>query len=308
MEQGEIEHYSLEIRLAKEITSKEQLRFKKRVAWVLGSPGLIAQILFGWIPVIAAFVVAFQEFSLFKPSVYVGFANFSFLLVHPLLTKSFLNTFYYTFLSIALTFLVPILVAILLMEMKKNVIRVMMILWFIPVSSMAGIIIWKWLYNPQYGLLNGILQVIGLPKLGWLNDVRMAMFCLVLPGLIMYGPGLIYIASLQSIPEELYEAAELEGAGFWRKIWSITLPRLRPIIAVMLILAVIGNLQVFDQPFVMTGGGPNFATLSVVILLYRLAFEQLKYGKATALGILLFFIIMSLVVLQRKYFKENLDV
>jgi len=120
--------------------------------------------------------------------------------------------------SIALTFLVPIFVAILLMEMRKSLIRIMMILWFIPVSSMAGIIIWKWFYNPQYGLFNGILQSLGMPTLRWLDDPNLAMICLVLPGLIMYGPGLIYIATLQGIPDELYQAAELEGASFWRKI------------------------------------------------------------------------------------------
>ena len=133
------------------------------------------------------------------------------------------------------------------------------------------------------------------------------MLCLVLPGLIMFAPGLIYIATLQGIPEELYEAAELEGAKFLQKVWYVTLPRMRSIIAMMLILAIISNFQVFDQPKVMTGGGPNFATYSVVMRVFDLAFEELKFGKATALAIILFFVIMTLVIIQRKYFKENID-
>jgi len=172
---------------------------------------------------------------------------------------------------------------------------------------MAGLIIWKWMYNTQYGLFNGILESLGFPTLGWLNDPNLAMFCLVLPGLIMYGPGLIYIASLQGIPNELYEAAEIEGAGFWTKIWHITLPRLRPIIAMMLILAVIGNFQVFDQPYIMTGGGPNLATYTIVLYIFDLAFASMKFGKASALAVVLFFVLTILTTIQRKYFKENID-
>ncbi|MCD6318992.1 sugar ABC transporter permease, partial [Candidatus Aerophobetes bacterium] len=155
---------------------------------------------------------------------------------------------------------------------------------------------------------NGILISLGLPTLRWLGDKRIAMLCLVLPGLIMYGPGLIYIASLQSIPDEFYEAAELEGCTFWQKIWHITLPRLRPLISMMLILAVINNMQVFMQPFVMTGGGPGDATRSVVMFYYKLAFENMKFGKGQAVALVLFIILAVLVYLQRKYFKENPDV
>jgi len=280
----------------------------KITAWICSLP-LLLQLIFGWFPIAVAFTLAFREYRFFLPSTYVGWENFKFLLTESLYTGLiFRNTFYYAFLSIGLIFLLPILVAIFLMEMKKSTIRIMMILWFIPVASMAGLILWKWFYNIQYGLFNGILTFLGLPNLRWLNDPRLAMLCLVLPGLIMYGPGLIYIATLQSIPRELYEAAELEGAGFWKKIWCITLPRLRPIIAMMLILAVIGNLQVFDQPYVMTGGGPKFATYSVVMYIFDLAFSNCQYGKATALAVFFFFLIMIIIILQRKYFKENIDI
>lgn len=288
-------------------TREERVKFKQ-AAWIFAAPGLLLQFVFGWFPIGVAFTLALQKFYVFKPCVYVGWKNFSYLFNHELLVISFRNTFYFAFLSIALTFLLPIFVAILLMEMKKNMIRIMMLLWFIPVASMAGIVIWKWFYNPQYGFFNGILQSLGLPTLMWLGDGKLAMFCLILPGLIMFAPGLIYIATLQGIPDELYQAAELEGTGFWRKIWSITLPRLRGIIAVMLIFSVIGSLQVFDGPFIMTGGGPGFATTTVVLFLWRLAFEQMRFGRATALGVILFFVTITLVILQRRYFKENLDV
>jgi multiple sugar transport system permease protein len=193
------------------------------------------------------------------------------------------------------------------MEMPPRIIRLMMVLWFLPVASTAGIVIWKYFYNPKLGLLNGILGQLGLPKPNWLDDPSLAMISLVLPGLVLFGPGLVYIASLQGIPEELYEAAELEGAGFWRKVRQITLPRLRPVIAMMLIFSVIAAFQVFEQPFIMTGGGPGYATTTVAIRIYDLAFKSYDLGKATALAVVLFLVIMTIVVLQRRYFRESLD-
>ena len=225
----------------------------------------------------------------------------------PLILTAFTNTFWFAFLSLSLTFLIPIFVSILLMEMKAHTIRVMMVLWFLPVASTASIAIWKYLYNPRLGLLNGWLTGLGLPPLKWLDDPTLAMFCLVLPGLILFGPGLIYIAALQSIPDELYEAAELEGAGFFTKIRVVTLPRLRPIIAMMLLFSLIGSLQVFEMPFILTGGGPGYATTTVVMHIYNLAFTSYNLGKATALAIVLFFVIMGLVAIQRRLYKENAD-
>ena len=282
-------------------------KFIQRIGWLFASPGLFFLTIFGWIPIFTAFFISWQRYSIIHPGKFIGWANFNSIFSSPLTSIIFKNTFYYAVLSIGLTFIIPIFVAILLMEMRKDVIRIMMILWFIPVAGMAGIIIWKYFYNVDYGLFNGILVSLGFPKLRWLNDPRLAMFCIVLPGLIMYGPGLIYIATIQAIPDELYEAAELEGAGFWQKIWHISLPRMRPIIAMMLIFSVIGSLQVFTPILVMTGGGPGLATRSIVLNIYDLAFRGLEFGKATALAIILFAIIMGLIIIQRKFFKENID-
>jgi multiple sugar transport system permease protein len=276
-------------------------------AWLFTLPALLAQFFFGWFPVAFAFAVSVQRYYFVKPPENVGMRNFRDVAADPLILTAFRNTFYYAALTIGLTFIVPIFVSILLMEMSRRTIRWMMILWFIPVASTAGIAIWKYMYHPRLGLLNGLLTSVGMPALKWLDDPNMAMFCLVLPGLILFGPGLIYIAALQNIPEELYEAAELEGAGFFKKITYVTLPRMRPVIAMMLIFTVIGSLQVFELPFIMTSGGPGYATTTVVMHIYNLAFNAYNLGKATALAIVLFFFIMILIVIQRRCFKENLD-
>jgi len=285
------------------------LNYRNAAAWLFTLPGLVIQFFFGWFPILFAFSVGFQRYYIVAPPEPAGFANFREVAVDPLTLTTFLNTFYYTLLAIGLTFFIPIFVSILLMEMTRRTIRWMMILWFIPVASTAGITIWKYMYHSRLGLLNGLPTFFGLPRweIKWLDDPFLAMFCLVLPGLILFGPGLIYIAALQNIPEELYEAAELEGAGFFRKIQTVTLPRLRPVIAMMLIFSVIGSMQVFELPFIMTGGGPGYATTTVVMHIYRMAFDAYNLGKATALAIVLFFVIMALILLQRRFFRENLD-
>jgi multiple sugar transport system permease protein len=183
----------------------------------------------------------------------------------------------------------------------------MMVLWFIPVASTAGIAIWKYLYHPRVGLLNGILTALHLPALKWLDDPNLAMISLILPGFILFGPGLIYIAALQSVPEELYEAADLEGVGFITKMRMVTLPRIRPIVAMMLVFSIIGALQTFELPYILTGGGPGYATTTVVMHVFNMAFASYNLGKATALAIVLFFVIMAIVVLQRAIFPENID-
>ena len=284
------------------------IKYRHLSAWLFTIPGLLVQFFFGWFPVLYAFSVAFQRYYFVKPSENVGLQNFQDVFHDPTTLIGFENTFYYAFLSILLTFVTPIFVSILLMEMSRRTIRWMMVLWFIPVASTAGIAIWKYMYHPSLGLLNHIMTLLHLPQQKWLDDPGLAMFCLVLPGLILFGPGLIYIAALQNISEELYEAAEMEGAGFFRKIWTITLPRLRPIIAMMLIFSVIGSMQVFELPFIMTGGGPGFATTTVVMQIYGMAFGDYNLGKATALAILLFVVIMVLILLQRRFFREDIDV
>lgn len=282
-------------------------RYRQAAAWTFTLPALFFQFFFGWFPVLYAFAIAFQHYYFVKPPETVGLQNFRDVAADPLTYTTFGNTLYYAFLSLSLTFFIPIFISILLMEMKRGTIRWMMVLWFIPVASTAGIAIWKYLYHPRLGLLNGLLMGLHLPPQQWLDDPKLAMFCLVLPSLILFGPGLIYIAALQSIPEELYEAAELEGAGFFTKIRTITLPRLRPIIAMMLIFSVIGSMQVFEQPYILTGGGPGYATTTVVIHIFNLAFASYNLGKATALAIVLFAVIMVLVMLQRRFYREDLD-
>ena len=151
-----------------------------------------------------------------------------------------------------------------------------------------------------------IVTGLGLPPLQFLNDPNWVLFWLIFPGILLFAPGLIYLASLQSVPKSYYEAAEVEGARFWRKVWTISLPRLRPIIAMLLTFSIIGTMQTFEWPLLMTGGGPGGASRTVVMYLRDLL-ESLRYADATAVAIYLFILIMALVLLYNTLFKADPD-
>lgn len=271
-------------------------------------PALLFQLFWGWYPFIVAFILSFTNYKIRGPLEWVGTRNYQRVLNDPLVEQAFMVTLKYALLSIALTFVVPILIAIFLMEAPNRLRRWMMLLWFLPLSGIASTILWRYAYNTKYGLMQYIVTSLGLPEQRFLNDANMVLFWLVFPGLLLFGPGLIYLAALQGIPQSYYEAAEVEGAGFWRKIWTISLPRLRPVISMMLTFALIGTLQIFDWPRIMTGeqGQPGGNARTVVMYLY-LIWQRLRFGDAMALAVVLFAVIMTLTIVYRILIKEDPD-
>ncbi|WP_129669811.1 carbohydrate ABC transporter permease [Phytoactinopolyspora endophytica] len=277
----------------------------ERALFVL--PAFSFQLTWGWYPLLMAFVISFTNARVRGPIEFTGLESYERMWSDPLVAEAFRVTAIYAVLSIGLTFFIPIFVAILLMEMPKRHIRWMMLLWFIPLSGIASTLLFRYMFNAQYGLFQWIAtEVLGLEPQPFLNSSDQVLFWLVFPGILFFGPGLIYMATLQGIPASYYEAAEIEGAGFWRKMWTISLPRLRPVISMLLIFAVIGSTQVFEYPMIMTGGGPGGASRTVVMYLYELL-QNLRYADATALGVFLFIGTMLLVIIQRRFFREDPD-
>jgi len=282
-------------------------RRRRIEAWLFGIPAILFQLTWGWYPLVMAIVLSFTTARVRKPVEFTGLESYQRMWNDPLVADAFRVTAIYAGLSIALTFLIPIVVAILLMEMPRRAMRWMMLLWFLPLSGIASTVLWRYAYNTQYGLFQHIAtNWLGLEPQPFLNSSDQVLFWLVFPGVLLFGPGLIYMASLQSIPTSYYEAAEIEGASFWRKIWTISLPRLRPIISMLLIFGVIGSMQAFEFPLIMTGGGPGGASRTVVMYLYDLL-GNLRYADATALGMFLFLLTMALVILSRVILKEDPD-
>lgn len=292
------------------VEASPRLRKHRRFdALLFTLPAFLTQLIWGWYLLLFAFIISFTDAQPILPSKFTGLESYIRIVRDPLVVKSFGVTFVYGAMSIVLTFIIPIFVAILLMEMPPRTMRWMMLLWFLPISPIASTILWKYLYNTQYGLFEYIAtSMLHLPTQQFLNDPNQVLFWLVFPGFLLFGPGLIYMASLQGVPGSYYEAAEVEGAGFWRKIWTISLPRLRPIISMMLTFTIIATLQEFAWPQIMTQGQPGGSSMTIVMYMYGLINNQSRYSDATALAILLFIIIMVIIIAFRSVYREDPDI
>jgi multiple sugar transport system permease protein len=273
-------------------------------------PAFLFQLTWGWYPLVVAFIMSLTDAQPILPSSFTGLDSYIRVWKDPLVAQAFRVTFVYGFLNIGLTFVIPVLIAIFLMELPPRLMRWLMILWFLPISTIANTILWRYLYNTQYGLFQYVTTAIAhLPNQQFLLDPNLVLFWLVFPTILVVGPGvagLAYMAALQGVPHSYYEAAEIEGAGFWRKIWTISVARLRPVIAVMLIYGIIQALQQFDWPWIMTEGEPEGASRTVMIYLYSYIRNQ-RFSDATALAIYLFIVTAIIIVLFRTFFKEDPD-
>jgi multiple sugar transport system permease protein len=261
------------------------------------SPWLIGFFLFTLTPVGLSFYYSLCDYSLLQAPVYRGTENYRLLAADPVFWKVFRNTLQYAALALPLALVVSLLVALLLNTGVRGQV-VYRTLVFLPslVPAIASAMIWLWLFNPKLGLINLVLRSLGVADPPpWLADSSWAMPALVLMSL--WGIGntvVIYLAGLQDVPAELYEAAELDGAGSLRKIWHVTIPMLSPVIFFNLIIAIIGTLQIFGQPYIMTAGGPARATYFYTMYLYDSAFTFLKMGYASAMAWIQLLVVLSL--------------
>jgi multiple sugar transport system permease protein len=230
---------------------------------------------------------------------FVGLGHFVDLAVDPFFHKSLIVTSYYTFVTVPLGLVVGLTIALALNQdiPLRSFWRT---LYYLPsvVSGLAVAILWRWVFNPDIGLLNQTLRLMGIDGPRWLYSEEWAMPAFIIMGLWGSGGGmLLYLGGLQSIPTVLYEAAKIDGANRWQSFWKITLPMLSPTIFFNLVMSIIGSFQVFTQALVMTNGGPNYATLTMVLYLYRKGFEQLHFGYASAVAWVLFVIILGFTLL-----------
>ncbi len=265
-------------------------------------PSLVGFTLFNIVPILSSLVLAFSEWNLLTPIRFVGLDNFIVMFTQDtLFWPSLGRTLIYASMSIPLGIVSSLLLALAMNRSLKGI-TIFRVIFFIPyVSSMIAVsMVWKWLYNDQFGLINTFLSFIGLPAQNWLNDPN-----LVIPSLVLMdvwkGAGfgmLIYLAALQGVPEQLYEAATVDGANSMQSFFKITLPLLGPAHFYMLVTGLIGGFQVFDSVYLMTHGGPGFASRVFAYNLYQAAFRQFQMGYASAMAWFLFFIIFAVTLLQ----------
>ncbi len=284
-------------------------RSEAGVALLFLLPNLIGFLVFTARAVIEAFRLSFYRADLLTPEVWVGLNNYQRLLFSDdLFHKVLFNTAYYTLGSVPLAIIVGLLLAVLV-NVPLRGITLFRTAYFMPVVSsvVAVSLLWQWLYNSDFGLINEALRALGLrnPPI-WLSDPNWAMPALIIMSIWRQAGYnmVLFLAGLQGIPQHLYEAAEIDGANAWHRFWRITLPLLTPTTFFVLVISIIGSFQVFDQALILTNGGPANATNTVVMYIYQQGFQYFRMGYASAIAWILFIIIFALTVVQWQYQRK----
>ncbi len=284
-----------------------------RAAWLFLAPALAVIGVFFFLPVVASLALSFTDFDLYaiadpRNARFVGLHNYVALLHTPVFWTALENTLYFVAVGAPLSVLVSLATALLVNARLVRFRAFFRAAYFAPfVTTLVAVaIVWRYLYQPRYGLLNAVLGTVGLGPIDWLGDPRWAMPAIILLAVWKnFGYSmLIFIAGLQRIPGELYEAAELDGAGAWARFRYVTLPLLAPTFLFVGIITAIGYFQLFAEPYVMTQGGPLKSTLSMVLYMYEEGFRWWRLGSAAAVAVVLFVIILGCTLLQLRVQRE----
>jgi multiple sugar transport system permease protein len=276
-------------------------RWETLSAFLYLLPTIIGLIVLSGGAVIFAFVMSFCRWDLVRPPAFVGLGNYVGLLNDEIFLKTVSNTATYAFGFTILVVPGALLLAILLNQRLKGI-DVFRTLFFLPYVSngVAVAVAWGLIYNADYGLINWLLGLVGITGPRWLADTTWALRALIVVGVwqTLGSNAVIFLAGLQNIPDELYEAARIDGAGFWARFRYVTMPLISPTTFFVLVLAIIGSFQVFEITYVLTKGGPYYSTLTLVYDIYRNAFQYFHMGAATAEAYILFAIILVLTLVQ----------
>jgi len=271
-----------------------------RDGWLYASPFLIGVTVFWLGPMLYSLYLVTQSWDMLSPPQFIGLGNFGALAADPLVQKSLGNTAFFTFIGVPIQLLVALVLAIALNQNIRGRSFYRTVFYLPAITpAVASAVVWTQIFNPDYGVLNNILRIFGVAPVKWLFDPNVAKPAFILMSLWGVGPQMvIFLAGLQSVPQQLLEAAEIDGATTWQRFWSITMPILSPVLFFNLVISIIGSFQVFTSAFVMTGGGPQNATLFMVLYIYLNGFRLFKMGYAASLAWVLFAIIMFFTFIQ----------
>jgi multiple sugar transport system permease protein len=280
-----------------------------RAALLFLAPAMVILSVFFFAPVIAGFVLSVTDFDLYTLGDvhnlrFVALRNYQELLGNPVFWTAFGNTLYFALVGGPLTVAVSLVAALLINSKLTRWKSLFRTIYFAPVVTtlVAVSVVFKYLYHPRFGIINLALGALHLPQPDWLGDPHFAMPAIILLS-VWKGFGytmIIFIAGLQNIPEELYEAARLDGAGVWGQFRHVTLPMLGPTFLFVGIVVAIGQLQIFAEPYVMTAGGPLNKTLTIVMMMYQQGFKFWRMGYAAAVAFILFLVIGAATLLQMR--------
>nr|WP_302819817.1 sugar ABC transporter permease [Ruthenibacterium lactatiformans] len=277
-------------------------------AWMFLVPGIITTVWLRYYPMIKAFYMSlFNYDAVSPPGKFVGMKNYQALFKTSFYWEAWGNTFAFLFLTLLMVFWIPLVQAIFLNEInrgRKLFTTVYLITTLIPMS--VNVIVWKWIWDPDYGIANQIFKFFGGDAQMWLSNPDLTKFCIVFPGIVGGGVNvLLYLTAIQGISKDIYEAAALDGCVGWRKVVHIILPNIRFIVVIQLVLSCITTMQILDVPYQFTSGGPSGASTSLGIFIYNSVYTDLNYGKSAAASVTLFVVIAILTVLQMKLDKSE---
>ncbi|HZW64758.1 MAG TPA: sugar ABC transporter permease [Hanamia sp.] len=277
--------------------------------YLLVSPYLLFLVVFVIFPVLFCFFLTFNNWNIIAPMHFIGLKNYSRLIHDRLFWKAILNTLQFLLLHIPLQLIVSLFLAFLLNK-KIKAGAFFRASFFMPVivSGVVVTILWQQLLGYDSGIINRTLQSAGMEKIGWLTNPDIAIYSIALMatwknvGLYV----ILFLVGLQTVPVAYYEAAKMEGASEWQQFYHITLPMINPTIFMVVILSTIGGFNLFIEPYIMTGGGPLNSTLSAVLYIYKQAFQYYNMGYSATLGFFYAMLIMSVVVLQKRYIEKEI--
>ncbi|MBF6557621.1 MAG: sugar ABC transporter permease [Acidimicrobiales bacterium] len=273
--------------------------------WLFVLPYLVAFVLFRFGPAVAGFLVSLTNWNLMSGSGrFVGVDNYARLATDPQFRQSLLQTLYFMALTVPALVILGLLLAVLVNQRLRgrSVVRTAIFMPYVVMSTVVGVI-WLWMLNTDVGVFNYLLSLLGIHGIPWLSDPNAAMPAIALTT-IWWTVGfnmIIFLAGLQDIPAELEEAARVDGAGAFTTFRAITLPLLRPVIFVVVMLTLINTFEVFDQIYVMTGGGPGLSTLTIIQFLYYEAFQFYHVGYASAVAYVVLAVLVALALIQRRF-------
>jgi multiple sugar transport system permease protein len=288
---------------------KKKTTFKKSELWGMGfaAPAVLGFFMWTAGPMIASIFISFTDWKVGLTPHYVGIQNYRTMIYDdPLFLKSLFVTLYFTLGSVPFILVAAFLVAVLLNQ-KVRFLALFRTIFYIPsiVPIIASSVLWLWLFNPDFGLLNSMLGSIGIPKFQWIFSEGGVVPSLILMNVWAMGNTMvIFLAGLQGVPQYLYEAVELDGGNWWHKMKNVTIPMMSPVIFFNFLMLIISNIQVFGKAYVMTEGGPNNASLFYVYYIFRTAFTHSELGYSCALAWVLFFIVLAVTLLVFKTSKN----
>ncbi|WP_083258847.1 carbohydrate ABC transporter permease [Cellulosilyticum sp. I15G10I2] len=276
-------------------------------AFIMLLPNLIGFLMFILIPVIATFVISFMDYDIVSPMKFVGLQNYIEMFKDPIVHQTLRNTLVYTVTTVPVGMVFSLILAVVL-DQKVFGRRFYRAVYFLPsITSMVAIaVVWQWIYNPEFGLLNYILSLFGLKGPSWLSSSATSLLAIAIVGIwksIGYNM-LLFLAGLQGISETYYEAAKLDGANPMQEFFYITIPLLSPTTFFIFIMSIIGSFQVFDSVILMTNGGPGRSSSVLVQYLYENAFKYFRMGYACSIAYLLFFVVLIVTAINLRVEKN----